>query len=446
MSSDDIAITVHQVSKTFRIFSEPRHRILQGLFRGKRSYFREKAALQDVSFTVPRGQIVGIVGANGAGKTTLLSVVCGTTTPSAGHVDVSGRVASLLDLGTGFNPEMTGFENLIFVGAIRGFTRREVESRLPDIIAFADIGEAINQEVKFYSTGMYMRLAFSLCIHLDPDILVVDEALAVGDEAFQRKCYSRLRALRGRGTTILFVSHSSPLIVELCDAAILMDQGQLLVQGDPKHVVGHYQKLLYAPASEQDNIRGQIRAGIAPADILNPDEVTPLHDFFDASLVAPPSARYPNRGAILSAPVLINDDNRRVNLVEARTSLTYRFQVRFERDARAVRFGMMIKSITGLELGGRETSDIAREVCAGEVLDVAFRFNCSLNPGAYFLNAGVLALDENDDEEIYLDRIIDALQFRVLPNRHHQTGAADLGIDVSVSHTVASQGARVTSK
>lgn len=431
MSSDAPAIRARNVSKTFRIFSEPRHRILQGLFRGQRSFYTAKQALRDISFDVNRGEIVGIIGANGAGKTTLLATICGTTQPSSGSIEINGRIGSMLDLGTGFNPDLTGYENLILVGAIRGFMRREVLERMDDILAFADIGDAVNQEVRFYSSGMYMRLAFALCIHLDPDVLVVDEALAVGDEAFQRKCYARLRALRAAGRTIIFVTHSTPLILELCDSALLLDGGELLCAGKPKRVVESYQKLIYSAPAVAHEIRQQIRDGVAP-QLLATTNTQKEPEFYDDTLSGQPSHRYPHDGAQLSAPLLLNADERQVNVVESRQSLVYQFTATFSRAIREVRFGMLIKSLSGAEIGGRETSDQPQDVSAGSTLTVAFRFKCGLNPGVYFLNAGVLGLNEQG-EEVYLDRIIDALQIRVLPNHHHQTATVDLGIDAVVT-------------
>jgi len=223
------------------------------------NFHREFWALKDVSLDIKKGESVGIVGRNGSGKSTLLQVICGTLAPTGGSVENCGRVAALLELGSGFNPEFTGRENVYVNAAVFGLGEEEVDARFGDIAAFADIGEFIEQPVKTYSSGMVVRLAFAVAINADPEILIVDEALSVGDELFQRKCFSRIEAIRKNGATILFVSHSGNAIVELCDRAVLLDAGEKLAIGEPKHIVGHYQKLLYAPSDKRDAIRGQIR-------------------------------------------------------------------------------------------------------------------------------------------------------------------------------------------
>jgi lipopolysaccharide transport system ATP-binding protein len=263
---NDIAIQVKNLSKCYQIYDTPRDRLkqfvvprLQGLAgQAPRQYFREFWALQDVSFEVKKGETVGIIGRNGSGKSTLLQIICGTLNPTSGSVETRGRIAALLELGSGFNPEFTGRDNVYMNAAVLGLSREEVDARLDEIIAFADIGEFIDQPVKTYSSGMVVRLAFAVAINVDPEILIVDEALSVGDELFQRKCFSRIEAIRSNGATILFVSHSGGQIVELCDRAMLMDSGEKLAEGMPKHIVGIYQKLLYAPTDRREEIRNQI--------------------------------------------------------------------------------------------------------------------------------------------------------------------------------------------
>jgi lipopolysaccharide transport system ATP-binding protein len=202
-----------------------------------KKYYREFWALKSVSFNVKRGSTVGIVGKNGSGKSTLLQLICGTLSQSNGEVETNGRIAALLELGSGFNPEFTGRENVYMNSAVLGLTKDEVDSRFQDIVDFADIGLFIEQPVKTYSSGMLVRLAFAVAINVDPEILIVDEALSVGDELFQRKCFARIEAIKNKGATILFVSHSGSTIVELCDSAILLDSGEVLASGAPKDIV-----------------------------------------------------------------------------------------------------------------------------------------------------------------------------------------------------------------
>lgn len=250
-----LAISVRGVSKCYQIYDSPGHRLKQfimprirRMFGLKaRSYFREFHALHDVSLEVARGEVVGLVGKNGSGKSTLLQIVCGTLSPTGGQVETYGRVSALLELGSGFNPEFTGRDNAYMNAALLGIPAEELGPRLDDILEFAGIGDFIDQPIKTYSSGMVLRLAFAVAINVDPDILVVDEALAVGDEAFQRKCFSRIEELKRGGCTILFVSHSAGSVIEFCDRAVLLDGGDLIMEGVPKAVVAQYQRLLYAP-------------------------------------------------------------------------------------------------------------------------------------------------------------------------------------------------------
>lgn len=236
----DWAIRAQSVGKTYRLYDKPHHRLLQSLWRGRRSYYREFAALHDVSFELERGQTLGIIGRNGAGKSTLLQIICGTLHPSAGNVQVRGRIAALLELGTGFNPEFTGRENIAINAAILGLSQREIAERLDDIIAFADIGTFIDQPVKTYSSGMYVRLAFAVVVHVNPDILIVDEALAVGDALFQAKCMTRMRRMLDDGLTLLFISHDISAVKALCQRTLWLDHGQVRAMGPTAEVTRDY--------------------------------------------------------------------------------------------------------------------------------------------------------------------------------------------------------------
>ena len=263
MSSDGIAIRVRDVSKHYFLYARPEDRLKQSIVprlqrlagRTPAKYYRDFAALNGVSFEVRRGETVGIIGRNGSGKSTLLQIICGTLQPSSGSVEVNGRIAALLELGAGFNAEYTGRENVYLNAAILGLARSEIDQRFEAIARFADIGEFIDQPVKTYSSGMYVRLAFATAINVDPDILVVDEALAVGDEAFQRKCYARIEEIQAKGGTILFVSHAAQTIVQLCSRALLIDGGELLLEGRPKIVTGQYQRLMNASANHADLLK-----------------------------------------------------------------------------------------------------------------------------------------------------------------------------------------------
>ncbi|MGH8161222.1 MAG: ABC transporter ATP-binding protein, partial [Gammaproteobacteria bacterium] len=399
--------------------------------RRDRAYFHEFWALRDVSFDVKRGETVGIVGRNGSGKSTLLQLICGTLTPTAGTVEVRGRVAALLELGSGFNPEFTGRENVYLNAAVLGLSRAEIDARFDDIVAFADIGEFVEQPVKTYSSGMYVRLAFAVAINVDPEILIVDEALSVGDELFQRKCFARIETIRDKGATILFVSHAAGKVVELCDRALLVDAGELLVEGTPKYVVSRYHKLLYAPANEAHAIRGEIRRqkcldGHANTDIDVAEGVRGSveqvdgteAETFDPALTPASTVNFVPRGAVIQEPVLWTQGGKRVNGLVRGRRYRYGFDVVFSQPRHYVRFGMLIKSITGLPICGTMSEPRVldgRSVGDGQVARVQFEFDCLLNPGVYFMNAGVFGVEEPGQPETLLHRIADATAFRVLP-------------------------------
>ena len=239
-SAPEAVISVRGLGKRYEIYAQPRDRLLQSLFRGRRQFFQEFWALADISFEVARGETVGIIGRNGSGKSTLLQLIAGTLTPTTGAVEVRGRVAALLELGSGFNPEFSGRENVFLNGAILGLPRSEIEARLPDIVAFSGLEEFIDRPVKTYSSGMLMRLAFSVAVNVEPDVLIVDEALAVGDTAFQLKCVERLENLTRSGVTLLFVSHDTALVKTFCQRALYLERGRLKAQGRPDVITEFY--------------------------------------------------------------------------------------------------------------------------------------------------------------------------------------------------------------
>jgi lipopolysaccharide transport system ATP-binding protein len=451
MSSDDIAIRVSNLSKTYLIYEAPRDRLKQFVLprlqrmagKAPKQYYREFHALIDVSFEVRKSEVVGIVGRNGSGKSTLLQIICGTLTPTGGTVETTGRIAALLELGSGFNPDFTGRENVYLNAAVLGLSQAEIEVRFDDIAAFADIGDFIDQPVKTYSSGMVVRLAFAVAINVDPEIMIIDEALAVGDELFQRKCFSRIEAIRAAGATILFVSHAGSTIVELCDRAVLMDAGERLATGLPKQIVGRYQKLLYAPADARESIREQIRRmdelfakapnqnqGSAEEGVTPNLHVQEQQESFDPNLKPSSTIEYESRGVLIDTPAVLTLEGQQVNNLVRNKIYRYTYAVRFAKDVSNVRFGMMIKTTTGLELGGAASANSAPDclahVTAGSVYQVEFRFCCALNTGVYFLNAGVLG--EIDGEEVYLHRLIDIAVFRVLPDSYNlTTGMIDFG-------------------
>jgi len=243
--SSDLAITVNDVSKCYRVYRKPLHRLQEKILGGRKRLCREVWALRNVTLEVKQGETLGIIGRNGSGKSTLLELISDTLTPSSGAIEVNGRIAALLELGAGFNPEFTGRENVYLNAAIIGIPKEEMEERYPKIVEFSEIGSFIDQPVKTYSSGMYVRLAFAVAINLDPEILIVDEALSVGDVRFQRKCFRKFQELQKRGKTILFVTHATDLVIAHCSRAIFLDGGEVRDMGEPRDVVHSYLNFLF---------------------------------------------------------------------------------------------------------------------------------------------------------------------------------------------------------
>ncbi len=412
-------LTVDALSKCYELYARPVDRLLQTIFRGRRQFFREFWALREVSFSLSPGQVLGVVGRNGSGKSTLLQLVAGTLAPTSGEVTTEGRVAALLELGSGFNPEFTGRENVFLNGAILGLTHAEVRERLPGILAFADIDDFVDHPVKTYSSGMALRLAFAVATAVAPRVLIVDEALAVGDEAFQRKCFARIEAIRDGGAVVLFVSHSPQQVMELCDTALLLDHGRVLMHDEPRRVVPEYQRLLYGAARGGGTMPSPSAATPAlPAAAPPAPSAAPARsgrdDAFDPNLRSASLVEFGRHGARIHDMRLHTPDGRDVNVLTRGAAYVVSYAVDFEANAERVRFGMMIKTTTGLELGGATLppgNDLAGPFTAGQRVRLAFTFRCRLFAGTYFINAGLMG--DVDGTHTYLHRLVDALAFRV---------------------------------
>jgi len=458
----EIAISLKKISKCFQRYARPADRLKELLFPGK-SLAQKFWALRDLDLEVPKGQTLGIVGRNGSGKSTLLQIIAATLTPTTGAVEVQGRISALLELGSGFNPEFTGRQNVFFNGQLLGLSRRDIEDKFDDIAAFADIGDFLEQPVKTYSSGMFVRLAFAVATSAEPDILIVDEALSVGDEAFQRKCFARIQDIRDREGTILFVSHAAATIVELCDRAILLDGGEILLHHTPKYVVSKYQELIHAPGDRVASLRQEIRQ--AQEKLVGETKITigskglqingnqelerfpsshkggqggSMPEFYDPFLNPENTISYISRGAkIINPGITTIATGKLVNHLIGRREYLYSYSVRFLRSAQNVRFGMLIKTVSGLELGGASFSTSFHDIMdfeAEQVVSVKFRFHCLLHPGVYFLNAGVSGIV--DGELLYLARCIDAAIFRVKSeDKSCGNGTIDFKIEPSLSFT-----------
>lgn len=451
--SSDIAIHVENVSKCFKIYEHPQDRLKQSLWCGKKQLYREFWALKEISLQVKKGETIGVIGRNGSGKSTLLQIIAGTLLQTDGEVQVHGRVAALLELGSGFNPDFTGRENIYMNGAILGLSKKEIETLFDNIVDFADIGDFIDQPVKTYSSGMAVRLAFAVQVMVPKEILIVDEALAVGDELFQRKCFAKIEEFKKQGGTILFVSHSGGAIVQLCDRAMLLDSGESLILGPSKKVVNIYQKLIYAPSVKREMIREEIKqlSGAFSNEKKNNftsavvNQVTTNEntrnsesneqEMFDSNLVPKETMNYESNGATIIEPEIITMSGKRVNLLICGEKYIWRYKVRFDKQCQNVQFGMLIRTINGMDLGGAITSSPGNGIPiieAGETRRVEFSFTPKLNAGTYFINGGVLGITE-EGSHTYLARGIDLAAFKILHKKNTlMTSVVDFNVESEV--------------
>lgn len=451
MSSKDLAVRVTGLSKCYNIYSKPVDRLKQSIvprmfsLLGKRSptYYREFWALQNLTLDVGKGETIGVIGRNGSGKSTLLQLICGTLTPTSGMIETKGRIAALLELGSGFNPEFSGRENVFLNGAILGLSQDEIEGHFDAIADFADIGEFIEQPVKFYSSGMTVRLAFAVQAMVDPDILIVDEALAVGDEMFQRKCFRRLEELKKTGTSILFVSHSGQQIIELCDRALLLEQGQRLLLADPLTVVRAYQRMIYAKPADQvrmiqefkeldwdEGTKHDVPSVTSPGEFAAPQlehqDKLPETDFYESGMIPQSTEIYPVQGARVDSVKIFNMDGIEVNNLLVKHE--YHFEIRGVflevRKAVHIAFGIRISSGVGISaIYYPGYTKYINNVKAGQKFHLIYRLKINLNPNTYFANAGIFSTDE----PACMHRITDAIMFRVLPKAENRVfGYVDL--------------------
>lgn len=427
MNQEEV-ISLKGISKCYKQYAHPIDRLKEVILPQK-ARATEFWALKHIDLSIGRGETLGIVGRNGSGKSTLLQIIAGTLTPTGGQREVNGRISALLELGSGFNPEFTGRQNVFFNGRLLGLEHQEIEASFDNITEFADIGEFIDQPVKTYSSGMFVRLAFAVAINVNPDILIVDEALAVGDEAFQRKCFSRIRGFQEQGKTILFVSHSSTSILDLCNRAILVDHGEIILAGSPKLIVSKYHKLLYCPTDKVESLRDEIRdlnqsnlslisssdASNQSPETLNPTKlIKKFQPFFDPNLKPKSTVYYISRGAEILDPYLTTIEGTQVNHLVRGEEYIYHYTVHFSEICHQVRCGMLIKTVSGFELGGSAShnlNSLIEFIPANTTIKVEFKFTCLLHSGVYFLNNGVLGMI--DGVESYLHRCIDAVMFRV---------------------------------
>lgn len=386
---NEIAISVRNLSKKYHLYESPQHRLKEALHPFRKKFHREFWALRDVSFEIPKGSTCGILGRNGSGKSTLLQVICGVLQSTSGTVAASGRISALLELGAGFNPEFTGRENVYMNGSILGLSREEMADKFEDIASFADIGDFIDQPVKTYSSGMHVRLAFAVAINVEPEILIVDEALAVGDMMFQAKCIDRIKSLMNRGVTTLFVTHDMNTVNTLCDYAIMLDEGQVFTQGKAQLVTLQYYQFMRereqarqaaakAPKSEEKSAQpksiGKMRAEIA--------QKTTEEDY-----------RYGTGAARIVEYALLNSTNEETNAIRCGETFTVRVKAEFIEKVDNPCFGFTLSNTAGQNLLAVHTFHDAETPIGtkqkGDALTVEMETAMLLNPGRYLLSIGI---------------------------------------------------------
>lgn len=422
----NLAISVQDVTKIYRLYDKPIDRLLEAMSITKKTYHKKFFALDKISFEIEKGTTVGIIGTNGSGKSTILKIITGVLNPSSGSVEVDGNISALLELGAGFNMDYTGIENIYMNGTMMGFSREEMEKKLPEILEFADIGDFAHQPVKTYSSGMFVRLAFALAINVEPEILIVDEALSVGDVFFQAKCYKKMEEIRQKGTTILMVTHDMGSVIKYCDKVILLNRGSFVAEGKAGEIVDLYKKIL----ANRFEIEEETKDNKLPVEA----KVSNTGKLMKESLSINPSVtEYGDGRAKIYDLGLIDSKGEISNLLIKGEEFTIKERIRFFADIKQPIFTYTIKDKKGTELSGTNTmfelTDI-EEVHAGDSYDVEFRQKMNLQGGEYLISMSCTGF-ENGQHVVY-HRLYDVASITVISNKN-TVGIYDMESRVSAS-------------
>lgn len=410
----DQVIRLTNISKSYKLYTSPSDKLREMLNPFGKSYHKDFWALHDVSFDINKGEIIGIVGRNGSGKSTLLKIICGVLQPTSGSAQVQGRIAALLELGAGFNMEYTGRQNVNMNGALMGFTKSQMEERIENILEFAEIGQFIDRPVKTYSSGMFTRLAFACAINVDPDILIVDEALAVGDIRFVRKCYAKIEEFKNLGKTIFFVTHAVDVVTTLCSRAIFIDGGKIIDDGEPKPVTIRYQKMMLG--EEYKEPKKAVDA--QPADESKTDAAVLKKEEDEMKKLARLAAdrlkaTQTGKQAEIMDYGILNAQGERVSALETGVKYTFFCRALLHTELNSVYFGFPIKNVKGVVLFATNTHLLGADVrsgARGEILEARLDVTMWLAPGNYFLSFRV-----GSTIDLY-DELIDATYFVVCVN------------------------------
>lgn len=422
MSFNNLVISVDNVTKEYKMYKKPMDKILfhlaPSLYKDKVNTFR---ALNNINMKIRKGATVGIVGRNGSGKSTLLQMIAGTLSPTKGDININGRVSALLELGAGFNPEFSGRENVYLNGAILGLSKKEIDEKFDDILEFSEIGEFIERPVKTYSSGMFVRLAFSVAAFVDPDIMIIDEALSVGDEKFQRKCYNYLEELKEKGCTILFVSHSMRVVEQLCDYAFLLDRSHLIAEGEPKEIIDKYHMLLYS----QENAHFQA---------LNKDSIQPItKSVQEQEEKQPVHANEVQKEVFIQEVLMYNDKKEEAYVFETGDLSEIVMTINSSIDVQDILIGLRIKNTQGIEVYGTSTiyQDLKIEFEANQQYKLTFKQKLKLVAGTYHVSVAIAKQDGKTDM-IYFDKLSDFLLFKIEEMPLTGTGIANLKSEIDL--------------
>ena len=421
MNESTCMIRCDNIVKKYALYSKKTDRLIEALKPGKKSFHKDFYALNGISFSMAQGECVGIVGKNGSGKSTLLKILTGVLTPTEGSVQVNGRVSALLELGAGFNPEYTGYENIYLNGSIMGYSREQMKEKIPEIVEFADIGDFINQPVKIYSSGMFVRLAFAVAISVDPEILIIDEALAVGDVFFQLKCYKKIDEFKKNGKTILFVSHDQSSIIKYCDRAILLDKGEMLCDDTPREVIDQYKQILSA-----DNLRE-----VEQADQI----IEPSTSWKSCYQLNDKILEYGSRQAEIIDFGIFSETGQLVTLYNRNEEYKIRIKVHFHQTVHNPIFAITFKDMSGLEVAGTNTLQEGIEtnvIESGNIVVIQFQQKFPFQNYPLFLSLGCTCFDMQGELQI-LHRMYDVLCIQTVGAKI-TNGFFDLDCKVDIIH------------
>ncbi len=425
---NDIAIKVTDLEKVYKLYDKPSDRLKEALHIGRGKHHTEHRALKGVNMTIRQGECVGIIGTNGSGKSTILKIITGVLSPTAGEVEVNGRISALLELGAGFNMEYNGIENIYLNGTMIGFSKKEIDQKLDEILAFADIGDYVYQPAKTYSSGMFVRLAFAVAINIDPEILIVDEALSVGDVFFQAKCYHKFEEFKEMGKTIVFVSHDLSSISKYCDRVVLLNQGVKLGEGAPKQMIDTYKQVLvgqYTPTESEgerllddEQLRAMAAKGVDGSKLDGRQQDGTAENRITGLTENPDLLEYGSKKAQITEYYITDEKGTRTAAILKGSIFSIHMRVEMTERIAAPIFAFTIKNVRGTEITGTNTmfeKAFLDSVEAGDTKEITFTQEMNLQGGDYLLSLGVTGYEE--DEFTVYHRLYDVLSVTVVSDK-----------------------------